>query len=76
MRLICENLLMLKIIEITLDHDNRCIKDSKGIHEKEYSYVDIAMAKKDLCQELLDLISDKKDIKVDEIFDPDKRLGN
>lgn len=60
MRLICENLLMLKIIEITMDHDNRYIKDPKGIYKKEYSYLDIAMAKKDLCQELLDSINGKK----------------
>lgn len=73
MRLICENLLMVKIIEIILDHDNRYLKDPKGIYKKEYSYIDIAMAKRDLCQELLDLINDKK---VDENFDPDKRLGN
>lgn len=72
--LACESIIMLKMLEIENDIANRHDIDGDNIHKKDYSYVDIAIVKKNICQELLDLISVKEDILDD--FDPDKRLGN
>lgn len=73
-RLSCEFVTRLKMIEVVNDLADRRNIEGGDIHKKDYSYVDIAIAKKNLCQELLDLISVEEDIL--DNFDPDKRLGN
>lgn len=73
-RLSCEFFTRLKMVEVVNDLTDRRDIEGDDIHKKDYSYVDIAIAKKNLCQELLDLISVEEDIL--DNFDPDKRLGN